>query len=243
MSKEAPGQVAPVPSRGPVRLLLGWTLRGTVGLVGLLLLYVGSAIVMGLIPVNSGWTQVGHGTEVYVITNGVHTSFIVPRGEGDDDLLRFVPFDDAGDCVYLEFGWGDRGFYLETPRWSDLKVSTALHAILLPSSTVVHVDYRRWKPRPDQDLRRLILAADEYGRLLAHIRKAFALDASGRTRRIPGAHYHDRDAFFEGQGSYSLLYTCNDWTNAGLKAAGVRTALWSPFDKAILYHLPLSTDD
>ncbi|MEZ5987799.1 MAG: TIGR02117 family protein [Planctomycetota bacterium] len=228
-----------------MRSTLVWTLRAVLGVVALALLYVGTAVVMGLVPVNTSWRQAEQGTAVYVITNGVHTSFIVPRGEGDDDLLRFVPFEDASgdDCPYVEFGWGDRAFYLETPRWSDLRVTTALNAMLLPSSTVVHVVYWWSEPRPGERVRRVVLRPEEYGRLLDHVREAFALDAEGRARRILGARYHDRDAFFEGAGSYSLLYTCNDWTNTGLKAAGVRTALWSPFDKAIMYHLPASTDD
>ena len=130
------------PKKGPIRRFLKWPLRIVFGFVAALLLYFVSAIVLGLIPANADWKQAENGRRVYVITNGVHTSFILPRGYGDDNLLRFVPFENATDasCPYIEFGWGDRGFYLETPRWADLTVATALNAVFLPSSTVVHVD-------------------------------------------------------------------------------------------------------
>ena len=230
--------------KGPIRRFLEWPIRIVLGLVGLLLLYLALAVVLGLITTNSDWKQAESGRRVYVITNGVHTSFILPRGAGDDNWLRFVPFEKASNanCPYIEFGWGDRGFYLETPQWSDLKVSTALEAVFLPSSTVMHVDYWEWEPPVKDHIRRLVLDDEEYGRLVDFIKESFALDSSEKVQRIPDAGYHDRDAFFQAKGSYSLFYTCNDWTNAGLKEAGVKTAIWSPFDKAILYHLPAAQE-
>lgn len=243
MSKPRPDQPEPEAKRqkGPIRRFLRWPLRALFGFVASLLLYILSAAVLGLIPVNSDWIQATSGRDVYVISNGVHTSFILPRGNGAENLLRFVPFEKATDvnCRYVQFGWGDRGFYLDTPNWSDLEVSTALKSVLLPSSTVVHVTYWRWQPQPNERIRRILLSDTEYGRLLDHIKNSFTFDPSGKTQPIPGAGYSDRDAFFEAQGSYSLLHTCNDWTNTGLKHAGVKTALWSPFDQAILYHRPL----
>lgn len=238
-----PAEQKPTAAKGPIRRFFKWPLRIALIFVGMVLLFFLSAVVLGLLTTNSSWKQSPQGKRVYVITNGVHTSFILPTGKGEDSLLHLVPFEGASpaDCPYVEFGWGDRYFYLETPAWSDLKLTTALHAMLLPSSTVVHVDYWYREPQPDEDIRRIRLAPDEYRRLLDYIRQSFALDTSHHTQRIPGAHYGSRDAFFEGAGTYHLFHTCNDWTNTGLKAAGVKTAIWSPFDKAILYHLPRAT--
>ncbi len=226
--------------KGPIRRFLRWPIRILLILIALPLMYLLMALILGLIPTNSDWKQSQEGQRVYVTTNGVHTSFILPKGEGADNLLRLVPFENTtdADCPYVQLGWGDRGFYLETPEWSDLQISTALHAVFLPSSTVVHVYYWPWEPEVDENTRRVILDPKEYANLLIYIKNSFALDASHKPQRIPDAHYGRRDAFFEGKGSYHLFQTCNDWTNAGLKAAGVKTAIWSPFDKAILYQLP-----
>ena len=38
-------------------------------------------------------------------------------------------------------------------------------------------------------------------------------------------------------GSYHAFNTCNSWTNRVLASIGVRTAMWSPTDHAILYQL------
>ncbi|NJO90589.1 MAG: DUF2459 domain-containing protein, partial [Chloroflexia bacterium] len=43
--------------------------------------------------------------------------------------------------------------------------------------------------------------------------------------------------YFQAKGKYSLFFTCNNWANRGLKKAGVKNAVWAPFDKSVLYHL------
>ncbi|MFQ5506099.1 MAG: TIGR02117 family protein, partial [Planctomycetota bacterium] len=151
---------------------------------------------------------------------------------------RFVPlegFPDGGS--HVSFGWGDRGFYLRTPTWSDLELSTALRAILLPSASVMHVEHFWGPPEPGPSCRRLVLSEAQYGRLVAYIEESFRKDAAGRPMRIPGRGYDQYDDFYEARGSYHLFYTCNNWANQGLKASGVRTALWSPFETAIFHHL------
>ena len=45
------------------------------------------------------------------------------------------------DARYVAFGWGDRGFYLETPTWDDLKYSTVLKALFWHSPAVMHVSF------------------------------------------------------------------------------------------------------
>ena len=51
--------------------------------------------------------------------------------------------------------------------------------------------------------------------------------------------YSQHDYFFKAKRKYSLLYTCNNWTNAGLKKMNIRTGIWTPFYQGVFYHLPL----
>ena len=57
---------------------------------------------------------------------------------------------------------------------------------------------------------------------------------------IPVPGYGSGDFFFEAEGRFSILKPCNEWTNEGLRKAGIRCAAWSPFDKAIFYQLSQS---
>ncbi|MGF1761592.1 DUF2459 domain-containing protein, partial [Photobacterium sagamiensis] len=49
------------------------------------------------------------GNEVYVVSHGLHTGFVIPAPaiqEVVPELKRRF-----GDTPYIEFGWGDKGFY------------------------------------------------------------------------------------------------------------------------------------
>jgi uncharacterized protein (TIGR02117 family) len=137
--------------------------------------------------------------------------------------------------AYLAFGWGDRGFYLTTPSWADLRLSTALGALTGLDSTVIHVEAMP-PPAIDAKTRRLRLSPTAYRALAHYVAASFAGAAAAP---IPGAHYNTHDEFFEARGHYSVFATCNEWARRGLAVAWVRTALWSPFDIALFYQLPV----
>lgn len=206
-------------------------------LVGLVLLYFLAALVGALIAVDGEAVQDPDGVRVYVTSNGVHADVWVPVRVGDRDWSDWLPLDElgGGGGGYLGFGWGERSFYLETPTWDDLTAGNALRALLWPTSTLMHVTYLWSAPRDAHELR---LSAASHARLVEYLRSGFAVDEGGRPRLVEHPGYHGNDRFFEGRGRYHLLRTCNHWTNGALKAAGVRTALWAPFEASVTHHLP-----
>jgi len=214
----------------------------TAGFVAAVALYVVGFWALGLIPVNTGSRQPATGVEVWVIHRGVHVDFAVPlRHEVHDWLSELDVADFDGEPMsasYLVVGWGDRGFYLETPTWSDLRASTALQALSYTGHTALHVELMGL-PATDLSQRRLVLTTAQYRELVAYIRAAFARDADGRVRPIPGAHYGHHDAFYEAVGTYGVFHTCNTWVNEGLRRIGVRSALWAVFASSVMRHLPL----
>lgn len=206
-----------------------------------LLIYGGAAVVLGLAPVNTGFRATLGGVEVFLQTNGAHTDLIMPVQVLDIDWRTRLPLGDIhpldGLSDDLAFGWGDRAFYIETPAWSDFRLSTALVALSGLDTTVVHVEAVR-RPYADSRTRPIHLSLAQYRRLSDFIQASLRLDGSGNPIAVPGAHYDDRDVFLEAHGHYSPINTCNEWARQGLAAAGVRVPVWSPFDKALLYQLP-----
>jgi uncharacterized protein (TIGR02117 family) len=80
------------------------------------------------------------------------------------------------------------------------------------------------------------LHPDQYRKLVAFISGSFQNDSTGFVIPIStNAVYGKHDAFYEALGSYSMLKTCNTWTNEALKSAGLKACLWTPWDKGILY--------
>jgi len=207
-------------------------------LVGIAGLYVGTAFVLSRIPIVKADPQAAPDVEIYLHTNGVHTDLVLPIKSPLYDWsqqlsIQNIPSRDT-TMRYIAFGWGDKGFYLDTPTWADLKFSTAFVAAFWLGSSAMHTTYfHGMTPGPDTVPLRLSRA--EYTRLIAYIENSFRLDAAGRVQHIKGHSYGRDDAFYEAHRVYSFAYTCNTWTNNALKASGQRACFWTPADSGIFY--------
>jgi len=208
------------------------TLAGAAGL------YLAAAFVLARIPVAKAAANAPPDVLVFLHSNGVHTDIVVPIKTPQLDWSQQLPFRNipSGDTTtrYIAFGWGDKGFYLDTPTWADLKFSTAFVAAFWLGSSAVHATYLHGLV-PGPATVPLHLSHAEYARLIAYIQHSFRYDAAGRVQHIKGHSYGRDDAFYEARRVYSFLYTCNTWTNNALKASGQKACLWTPADSGILY--------
>jgi uncharacterized protein (TIGR02117 family) len=216
--------------------------RALAGLGLALVAYLGAAVLLGLLPANRDFAPPRDGIEISVTSNLFHTDVILPMAAAGVDWARWCPPDaqaaEAGDAAagHIAFGWGDRAFYLETRRWTDLRATTALHALLFSSDVLLHVtdvgDVDRIADR-----QRVTITPEAYRRLADYIRASFRRDATGRPIRRPEPGYGAHDAFYQAVGTYSPFQTCNEWLAAGLRQAGIRTGWWAPFGFGITTHL------
>lgn len=176
---------------------------------------------------------------VYLITNGVHSDIVVPVKNEIKDWRPEVKYEhtEGRDTTnkFLAFGWGDKGFYLETPTWSDLKFSTAFNATFGLGTSAVHATFFKYL-REDEDCVKLYLNATQYQNLVAYIESTFDRDTAGNILHIKtNANYGEDDAFYEAKGRYNLFKTCNTWTNNALKACEQRACFWTPFEAGIFW--------
>lgn len=167
--------------------------------------------------------------EIYLNTNGIHLDIIFPKELLPSLLLSDLEIDEGFN--YVAFGWGDKNFYLNTPRWEDFKIKYAIQAFFLTSETLMHVSkyqnqQKKWVAvKVDQD---------QLEKLNVQILSSFHLLDSGKKIILEGKGYHQNDAFFKAEGSYSCLKTCNTWANACFKTSGIKACFWTPFDFALL---------
>ncbi|TRL30410.1 TIGR02117 family protein [Methylosinus sporium] len=198
-------------------------------------LYLAVAAIASRTPVNDDWREPDGGITIYVQTNGVHTGVVVPaNAAGVDWSNRVHPGDAAGWSTtprWLAFGWGDRDFYLNTPTRAEFSLLRGLKAVTGQGATLVHVDLLE-DVRPGEMVRPLRLTPEQYRRLSTFIDATFA----DRREVIHG--YGQNDVFYGARGHYSAFRTCNAWTSEALSDAGVRTALWSPFDDGVMRWAP-----
>lgn len=221
-----------------LKLFLRYTKRLIVAIIAFVVIYAIFVFILSYIPVNTNTLQ-SNDVVIYVRSNGVHTDVVVPVKNGIKDWTNEILYNQtkAKDSTanYIAFGWGDKGFYLETPEWSDLKASTAAKAAFYLGTSAMHTRFYK-SVQEGEDCVKLTLSNQDYKALVKYIEESFLYDQNNKVIWIANKSYGQHDAFYEGQGRYSLFYTCNTWTNNALKAANQRTSLWTPLDKAILYH-------
>lgn len=210
-------------------------------IVGLFLLYAVAAWLLPYIPVNKNARSEGlEEISIYIRTNGVHTDIVAPMHSVLMDWNTIVPFEntDSRDTTfqYASFGWGDKGFYLETPDWADLKFSVAFKAMFHLGSSAMHVTFYK-KMHLGKDCKEIKISKQEYEKLILYLKKSFQYDAAGKTIQIITRNdgYGRDDAFYEAAGVYDLFHTCNTWANNALKAADQKACLWTALDKGIFY--------
>ena len=169
---------------------------------------------------------------IYATSNGVHTDLIIPIESIHKSIIKNLQL--KPNTKYVAFGWGDKGFYLDTPTWGDLTFSTAFNAVFLKSDTAMHItEY----PEISKQWIKVNVCTPQIEILNTSFSSTFQIGVNNTFLRIKGHSYGNNDAFYEANGKYSCLKTCNTWTNQVLKKAEIKTSIWTPFDSGILKHL------
>ena len=195
-----------------------------------IVVFYGEAITIGELP------QEGE-VPIYVRSNGVHTELILPSESLEMNWKEFIATEDFGDSIVSDFivmGWGDKGFYMNTPKWSDLTAKTALSALLIPTSTAMHVTYRGI-PEEGNDCIKLTITRSQYHDICSYVKESFRTEKN-RADLIPGKGYGISDNFYEANSSYHLFRTCNTWTSNALHEAGIRSSVLAVFPNAVMGH-------
>jgi uncharacterized protein (TIGR02117 family) len=155
--------------------------------------------------------------KVYVVSHGWHTGLVLPSSHLMLDLpalkTRFPT------AQYIEFGWGDKGFY----QTKEITSGLTLRAIFWPTESVIHaVGINRNVNHyfSNSQIEALLLTEKELARLTKFIAGSFAKDRSKQLIPTKNGIYGDSQ-FYKAVGDYYLMNTCNKWTAKGLKSIGM----------------------
>lgn len=179
---------------------------------------------------------------IYLFADDFHADLMIPIDAMDpawDYLLA------GGDLPVprrkiklLSIGWGSREFYLNMREWNQLSLDLSLKALAF-DATVMHITaYRSDAVKLDHPLvSRRHINLEGYRKLMIFIRQGFQLDRQHSAIHIPGMGYGGNDTFFEAVGNYNPIQTCNQWTGAAMRQAGVSVPRWSPFSHTLKWSL------
>lgn len=222
-----------------LRLVFRLLWRTVLALLTFIVVYALAVGLLPMIPANADFVEPEVGHTIYVRSNGVHTDLVVPLRSTVKDWSQRLPFANTSSAdssaTHVAFGWGDKGFYLETKEWADLKASTAVKAVFGLSGSAMHVTFCE-APALGVDCKAVRVDDATLQRLFALIESGFAKDETGKPIWIADRYYGTTDSFYEGTGRYGLFFTCNTWTNYVLKDCGLPAAVWTAFDSGILRH-------
>ena len=219
-----------------LKRFLKFTFKGVLITVGIIALYLFSAYLFGKIAVEGAQSNDERDYSIYLLNTGVHTDIVMPK---ENDLINWteafpISNTNAADtsAQLIAIGWGDKGFYLETPSWADLKFSTAFEAAFWLSSSALHTTYYNELPKSMEKVE-LKVSEKQYKLLITYIKRSVKFSGKKAQFIETDANYGDYDAFYEGRGTYSLFFTCNTWVNEALKSSHQRSCVWTPFAGAI----------
>lgn len=154
---------------------------------------------------------------VYVNSHGWHTGFVI-GAEKLNAALPFLKDRFTARTMYYEIGWGDKGFY----QSHEITTELTLRAMFWSSGSVVHVVAVPDSPYEyfaESKVAAITLSDSEYNDLIGFLNVSFKRDSNDKVILMQTGLYGDSQ-FYEGNGSYSLVNTCNKWTARGLKSAG-----------------------
>jgi uncharacterized protein (TIGR02117 family) len=155
-------------------------------------------------------------TEIFVIRDGWHTGFVIPSATIQSRLPELVSR--FGNTPYIEFGWGDRGYY----QTDDKSLGLMLKAVLWPTDAIVYTRAIPEDPElylADSEIEPLCLENRQFALLVSFIENSFYKDEEGNLVFSQDGLV-ENSQFFKGVGDYYLFNTCNTWTARGLKSAG-----------------------
>ncbi len=204
-----------------------------------LVTYLLIVTLLSFVSVNEDLVENQKEIPIYILTNGVHTDIVLPIKNKHHDWTSQLKFEHikSKDTTYqyVALGWGDKGFYLETPTWADLKASTAVKAATGLSSSAMHVTFYK-NLKENKSCKKIQISLENYKKMITFINESFQTKSGEFLKIETDAVYGKHDVFYEANGSYSLFYTCNSWANQALKVANQKAALWTISDSGIFRH-------
>lgn len=153
---------------------------------------------------------------IFLVSHGWHAGVVLKSSDIQDfDWPKLNAFTHVD---YLEIGWGDRDYYTSP----DPGLGLAVKALLLPSSSVLHVAGFSGPPEkyfPYSEIIRVELSVPGFEQLVNHISKSFSRDDFGSAVPLgPGVYGYSR--FYASVETYTACRTCNTWTATLLRMAG-----------------------
>lgn len=212
-----------------------YTVSGTLTLIAALTIAALTPRKWGELP-TSGTCNL----KIYISGDLMHVNLFVPVRTAVFDWGKRLALEEIGGSSaqhyrYLQFGWGDRIWYTQTPSWEEFRLTNALRALFAPNnaSALLVKGHAAVPKYPNEEIKCIHLGQADYLALMNFLDTSFQTDQQGNKLRIQSGQ-DGQSGFYVANGTYSVVRTCNSWAADGLRAANVNTPVWAGLAPAVM---------
>ena len=152
---------------------------------------------------------------IYVVSHSHHSGIVIP---GDYIKLNYLTNSDKFlNAKYIEFGYGDRDYYMSP----DAGVFMGISALLWPTESVIHVvriDKSLEETFPTSKIFRIKITEKKLSLLKRYIFESFKYQ-SIMNKPLGKGQYLD-SYFYAGSRDFYIFNTCNTWVAEALEYSG-----------------------
>lgn len=159
-----------------------------------------------------GDVKPGKGINLYIVKDIIHSDYVFES----KDISNIFP----SNKKFTKIGWGDRKIFLETKRWSDLKLIDFMMAFFGLNQTVLRVEYLDEMP---SDFKKIDIDERQLEVLKIHIKDSYYGDII-----VKKPNYYEKGDFYRSKLKYNCVTNCNNWVNYGLYLGRVTNRIWCP---------------
>ena len=198
--------------------------------ISIVILYISLSYILATIPKKSSIPSDKKDKKIYILYSDTHSDIVINIRESKYDWQKLLPKLVKYKKGYLAFGWGDLDTYLNTPTWSELKISTALKALFINTPSIMHVAHYRDINR-FRYIKNIKVSKAQKDNIERKILESFG-------KKIVFRAWEDRHSiFYDSPYQYNLVNTCNSWVGNILRESNVTMSYWTPFSSNVINSL------
>ncbi len=201
--------------------------------ISIVILYISLSYILTLFPQKTPLSLNKKTETIYLLYDDMHSDIIINIDKSKYNWRKLLPrLIKNRKEGYIAFGWGDRETYLNTPTWSDLKISTALKALFLNTPSLIHVVYYKRINR-FKYIKPIKVSTAQKDEIERRILESFGEKIVFK-QRVEGYS----NIFYSSPYRYNLIRTCNTWTGDILRESNITMSYWTPFSFNVVDSLP-----
>jgi len=151
--------------------------------------------------------------KIFIVKDSIHSDFVFHSSDWNSIFIT--------EKKYIMIGWGDRGIFLETKTWPELKLDNVMRAFFGLNDSVIRIKFLDRLPECYQTSK---IDKRQFEYLKNYIMSSF-LDFQEIKKEDD---YCEDGCYYRSKLKYNCINTCNNWVNTGLYKAKLTTRTWAP---------------